>query len=204
MQYRQRCLISTASDFSDDLLDESTSIASSVRGEAQRSNEVYDDLYSTSFIDGKLVRKEPFEILSCTEDTRLLDTRNSATIADAYPANLRIVSDVMGFHMSNPNYSQQFRSTCDYASNKNGFCSNEQDTFSDVMLTSSQNAQPFSATEGNSEAFLSKASDEQSADVQIPLPLHAVLRGTSDFSFGDFSLNGDFMSNIEDCNHESV
>ena len=209
MQYRQRCLTNTTPLFDDEVIEDDASVASSrFRSEAQK----YDgsttiDRYSTSDIDGKLQRREAFASSSSEMDSQQLILENTSTNTDTYPANLRVVSDVMGLHVSNPTYCQQFRSTHDTANN-NCFYTHEQDNLTDLVLSaSSDRAQLFPVpVVGNSEAFLLKSIDEQSSssDVPIPLPLQSMLRGTSDFSFGDFSLNGEFMTTIEDGDHENI
>jgi hypothetical protein len=194
LQYRQRCL----SNISDEIINDNISIASSIRGEAQ-------------YPESELQSKRPFEVEQSRrpfeEDIQQLDLETSTEVTDKYPSNLRVVSDVMGLHISNQNNTQQFRSSFDSGSNKY-FYYHQHDKLNDALLASMQCSQPFNASIVSKETSLSKALDEPSAEEEsseIPLPLKSMLRSTSDFSFGDFSLNGDFMSNIkEDCDHDDI
>ena len=252
MQYRQRCLLNTASELSEDIVEDDKSMSSTDKDDVPTSNGVHDNNNSTSSIEAGLQTRVSIADTSRQFDSHFLNPKRTSdrfkddvqtsdgenvnyyatssiesglldrvdvssqvnspfcklgstttlTTSETYPAKVRIVSNEMGLHVPNATRCQQFRSTYDSTSNKH-FCSREHDTLSDLVFMSSYSSQPLNETIRRNEAFLPKSTDEQSADVQFPPPVNALLRGTSDFSFGDFSLDGEFMSNIEGSDHQN-
>lgn len=258
MQYRQRCLMNTASDFNEEIVEDDKSMSSIDQNDVSTSNGVsdsYNDNNGTTNIEDGLqtrmtrvdtsrqfdslflnprrtpdhfkddARTSDGENVNCyptssiepgllsrvdvssqvNSHTLNLGSTTTSTTTETYPAKIRIVSNEMGLHVPNATRCQQFRSTYDSTSNKH-FCSREHDTLSDLVFMSSHASQSLNNSIGKNEAFLPKSSDEQSTDVQIPPPYSSLLRGTSDFSFGDFSLDGEFMSYIEgtSSDHQNI
>ena len=249
MQYRQRCLLSTAPDFNEESIDVNESTLSSFKYDVQTSDESTDNNFATKRIEGGLLNtlptaySEEFDFSNpkrtsrqVTDDvqseganyniyaplsielallTRMdrsspvdslflnLERSMTSTTTETCPTKMRVVSNEMSLQVPNVTYCQQLRSTLDCTSNKQ-FCFREQGTLSDLDFVSSHLSQPLNATIGKNEVLLPTSSDEQTAEVLIPPPYSNLLRGTSDFSFGDFSLDGKFVSSIEDGDHQNV
>jgi hypothetical protein len=159
-----------------------------------------DNVHATSSIEPGLPTRVD---ISSQGDSHFMNLNRSmtSTTSQTCPAKIRVVSNEMGLHVPNAARYQQFRTTYD-STNIKHFCSREHDAISDLVFMPSQLSQPLNAAIGKSEVFLPKSSDEQSTDGQMPTPaFNSLLRGTSDFSFGDFSLDGEFMSSVEGGDH---
>ena len=157
-----------------------------------------ENVYAVSSIDAGVLSRVATSDMSIYAQSNI-GSRTAPTTA-TYPAQLRVVSDIVRLYEPNSSLDQQYRSTFD----SKFICSQENIKLSDLVFMPSQSSQPSSTTMEKHEALLPKSSDEHSTDAPIPPPFQSLLRGTSDFSFGDFSLDGEFMSSVEDGDHEHI
>ncbi len=198
MQYRQRCIVNASNCFSSEMYDSSSSFHGGVK---TLDDELYD-IYSTSDNEQKWQRSERIAD-SSTQGNSLLQetvTGSTTTATEIHPTNVQVVSDEMGDHLSNhfSTGSRRYESAFDFTSSKDYYTLRDDNVpLNSIVMMASQVSQSFNVPVGYDEAVLSKTPDEQQSACDVPLPSQSMQRGTSDFSFGDFLLTGEFMSSTE-------
>ena len=199
MQYRQRCIVNASNCFGSEMYDSSSSFLGGVK----TSDDEHYDIYSTYDNEQEWPRSERIADSSTRGNLLLpeLVTGSTTTTTGRHSTNVQVVSDDMGDHLSNQISagSRRHESAFDFTSSKD-YCtlSDDKVPLNNIVMMSSQVSQSFNVPVGYDESVLSKTPDEQQSACDVPLPLQSLQRGTSDFSFGDFSWNGEFMSSIED------